>query len=102
MEQEPVKRVVGKYWIQRFHNWKRHLVYSHIPGRHCKILFLNIENTLLNLCMVLHISVLVICKTICLIPRTFQILLSCSWCFFKSYSKRFKKVANTSNSNASS
>ncbi|KAJ0736146.1 hypothetical protein HanPI659440_Chr11g0440261 [Helianthus annuus] len=93
---------VEKHWIQRFQNWKRHLVHSHIPGRHCKILSHNIKNTILNLFMVLHISVLVICKTICLIPRAFLILLSFSWCFLESYFKRFKKLANTSNSNASS
>ncbi|KAJ0736144.1 hypothetical protein HanPI659440_Chr11g0440241 [Helianthus annuus] len=95
---------VEKHWIQRFQNWKRHLVHSHIPGRHCKILSHNIKNTILNVFMVLHTSVLVICKTICLIPRAFLILLSFSWCFFESYFKRFKfkKRANASNSNVSS
>ncbi|KAJ0687438.1 hypothetical protein HanRHA438_Chr11g0529331 [Helianthus annuus] len=93
---------VEKHWIQRFQNWKRYLVHSHIPGRHCKILSHNIKNTILNLFTVLHISVLVICKTICLIPRAFLILLSFSWCFFESYFKRFKKRANTSNSDVRS
>ncbi|XP_076919055.1 uncharacterized protein LOC143579712 [Bidens hawaiensis] len=45
---------------------------------------------------------LIICKIICLVPRAFLILLSCGCYFFKSFWKRFKKVANASNSNLSS
>ncbi|KAI3731346.1 hypothetical protein L1987_62534 [Smallanthus sonchifolius] len=90
---------VEKHWIQMLLHWKDNHVHSQITSRHCKIVFNNVKNTFLNFCIVLHIAVLVICKTICLLPRTFLILLSCSWYFFKSF---FKRVANESTNNVSS
>ncbi|KAL9996300.1 hypothetical protein Hdeb2414_s0720g00939481 [Helianthus debilis subsp. tardiflorus] len=87
---------VEKHWIRRLQQWKRSHVRSHIPGRHCKIVFHYVKNTLLNLCITFHIIVLVTCKTICLVPRTFLILLSCCWYFIKSFFKKFQMVANES------
>lgn len=54
------------------------------------------KNTYLNFCITLHIVVLVICKTICLVPRSLLILLSCCWYFIKSFSERFKMVPSES------
>ncbi|KAI3677264.1 hypothetical protein L1987_86887 [Smallanthus sonchifolius] len=90
---------VEKYWIQRLQHWKHSHVCSHIPGRYCKIVLHKIKNTFLNFCIALHISVLVSCKTICLVPRTFLMLIShCSY-FFTSY---FRRVANGSDRNVTS
>ncbi|KAL9995296.1 hypothetical protein Hdeb2414_s0820g00950481 [Helianthus debilis subsp. tardiflorus] len=93
---------VEKHWMQGLQQWKRTHVHSHIPGRRCKIIFQSIKNTFLHFCIIYHIAVLVVCKTICLVPRTSVILLSCCWYFFKSVLKRFKKNENTSNINESS
>ncbi|KAI3743570.1 hypothetical protein L1987_61280 [Smallanthus sonchifolius] len=93
---------VEKNWIQRLQQWKRSHIHSHIPGRHCKIIFHNIKNTFLNLCITLHIAVLVICKIICLVPRTFLVLLSCCWYLFTSCLEKFREVPKASNINVSS
>ncbi|KAK1437440.1 hypothetical protein QVD17_03231 [Tagetes erecta] len=85
---------VEKHWIQRLQQWKRSYVRSHIPGRHCKIVFHCVKNIFLNICITFHIVVLVKCKIICLVPRTFLIFLSCCWHFIKSLLKKFKMVAN--------
>ncbi|XP_023743151.3 uncharacterized protein LOC111891324 [Lactuca sativa] len=90
---------VEKHWIQRLHLWKRGHVRSHIPGRHCKKIFHNIKNMILNFCIALQITVVVICNTICLIPRSFLILFSCFWYFFKSMLKTIKEEPNASSSN---
>ncbi|KAI3733047.1 hypothetical protein L1987_64262 [Smallanthus sonchifolius] len=87
---------VEKHWIRRLQQWKRSHVRLHIPGRHCKIVFHYSKNTFLNVCITCHVAVLVICKTICLIPRIFLILLSCCWHFIKSFLTKFKMVANES------
>ncbi|KAJ0511833.1 hypothetical protein HanIR_Chr11g0556471 [Helianthus annuus] len=93
---------VEKHWIERLQHWKRNHVHSHIPGRYLKIAFHYIKNAFLNFCLALHIVVLVICKTIVLVPRAFLILLSCCWYLFKSFLEWLKKVATTSNGNMSS
>ncbi|KAK1419730.1 hypothetical protein QVD17_29020 [Tagetes erecta] len=87
---------VEKQWIQTLKQLKCCNVHSHIPGRYCKIVFHNIINIFLNLCLTLQIVILVICKTICLIPKTFLIFLSCCWYFVKYCLERFKKI-ETSN-----
>ncbi|KAF5784269.1 hypothetical protein HanXRQr2_Chr11g0517551 [Helianthus annuus] len=93
---------VEKHWIERLQQWKRNHVHSHIPGRYLKIVFHYVKNAFLNFCLALHIVVLVICKTIVLVPRAFLILLSCCWYLFKSVLEWLKKVATTSNGNMSS
>ncbi|XP_076938709.1 uncharacterized protein LOC143606992 [Bidens hawaiensis] len=85
-----------KHWIQRLQQWKRGDVSSHISSRQCKIFIHKLKNTLLNFCITLQIAVLVVCKTICLGPRTLQILFSfCSY-FFNPLFKKFKLVRNES------
>ncbi|KAJ0736134.1 hypothetical protein HanPI659440_Chr11g0440131 [Helianthus annuus] len=93
---------VEKHWIQKLQQWKRRHAFSRIPGRHFKIVFHSIKNTFLNFCILLHILVLVICKTICLVPKIFLILISYCWHLFKSCMERFLKVANIPNSEGSS
>lgn len=90
---------VEKHWIQTLQQWKRSHIRSHISRCHCKMVLHNIKNTFLNIFIVVHIAILVICKTICLVPRIFLI---CCWYFFKSFLKRFKKVESTSTSNMNS
>ncbi|KAI3511561.1 hypothetical protein L1887_18716 [Cichorium endivia] len=90
---------VEKYWIQKLQLWKRSHVPSHIPGRSCKKVFEYIKNMILNLCIALQIMVVVFCKTICLVPRSFLILFSCCCNFCKSLMKMFKEEPNASNSN---
>ncbi|KAI3511564.1 hypothetical protein L1887_18719 [Cichorium endivia] len=90
---------VEKYWIQKLQLWKRSHVPSHIPGRRCKKVFEYMKNMILNFCVALQIMVVVICKTICLVPRSFLILFSCCCNFCKSLMKRFKEEPNASNSN---
>ncbi|KAJ0511824.1 hypothetical protein HanIR_Chr11g0556371 [Helianthus annuus] len=92
---------VEKHWIERLQHWKRNHVHSHIPGRYLKIAFHYIKNAFLNFCLALHIVVLVICKTIVLVPRAFLILLSCCWYLFKSFLEWLKKVPTTSNGDMS-
>ncbi|KAI3738758.1 hypothetical protein L2E82_28896 [Cichorium intybus] len=90
---------VEKHWIQILQHWKRCHVRSHIPGRHCKKAFHNIKNMVLNFCVALQIMVVIICNTVCLIPRSFLILLSCCFYFCKLSLKRFKQEPNASNGN---
>ncbi|KAL8259563.1 hypothetical protein R6Q59_027516 [Mikania micrantha] len=93
---------VEKHWIQSLQQWKRNHVHSYIPSRRFKIVFHHLKNTFLNICIALHIAVLVTCKTICLFPQTFLILVSCCWHFLKFVLKWVKKATNTSNSNMNS
>ncbi|KAK9068390.1 hypothetical protein SSX86_012503 [Deinandra increscens subsp. villosa] len=92
---------VEKHWIQMLQKLKHRHIHSYIPGRHCKIVFHNVKSIFLNFCITLHVLVLVICKTICLVPRTILILLSYCWYLFKSCLEWFYKVASTPNSNES-
>ncbi|KAD3337627.1 hypothetical protein E3N88_33147 [Mikania micrantha] len=92
---------VEKSWIERLQQWKHSPIHSHIPGHRCKISFHYIKGTFLNLCIALHIAVLVTCKIICLIPKTFMLLLACCWHIVASFFKRFKAVSNTSTRNVS-
>ncbi|KAJ0511830.1 hypothetical protein HanIR_Chr11g0556441 [Helianthus annuus] len=62
---------VEKHWIERLQHWKRNHVHSHIPSRYLKIVFHYVKNAFLNFCLALHIVLLVICKTIVLVPRAF-------------------------------
>ncbi|CAI9267839.1 unnamed protein product [Lactuca saligna] len=90
---------VEKYWTQILHLWKRNHVGSGIPGRHSKKLLHIFKNMILNFFIAVQIMIVVICKTICLIPRSFLILFSC-WCYIcKSLMKRFRQKPNVSNSN---
>ncbi|GJV75440.1 hypothetical protein Tco_1507024 [Tanacetum coccineum] len=88
---------VEEHWTQMFQFWKGSHVRSHIPGRHCKIVFNISKNLILNICIALQIMVVVICKLICLVPRSFLILVSYCWYFCKLLI-RFKKEVNVSNS----
>ncbi|XP_023743122.1 uncharacterized protein LOC111891290 isoform X1 [Lactuca sativa] len=90
---------VEKHWIQTLQLWKSSPVPKHIPGRHCKKVFHKIRNLILNFCIALQITIVVICKTECLIPRFFLILFSYCYHFGKSYLKRFKEEPNASDSN---
>ncbi|CAH1424106.1 unnamed protein product [Lactuca virosa] len=90
---------VQKHWIQRLQLWKSSPVPMHFLGRHCKKVFHNIRNMILNLCIALQITIVVICKTICLVPRSFLILFSYCYHFAKSSLKWFKEEPNASNSN---
>ncbi|CAI9267868.1 unnamed protein product [Lactuca saligna] len=90
---------VEKHWIQRLQHWKHSHVPSYLPGRHRKKVFRNIRNIILNFCIVLQIMVVVICKTICLIPISFLILFSYCYHFVKSSLKWFKEEPSPSNSN---
>ncbi|GJW81028.1 hypothetical protein Tco_0145003 [Tanacetum coccineum] len=92
---------VEEHWTQIFQFWKGSHVRSHIPGRHCKIVFHISKNSILNICIALQIMVVVICKLICLVPRSFLILFSYCWYFCKLLI-RFKKEVNVSNSNVRS
>ncbi|CAH1442187.1 unnamed protein product [Lactuca virosa] len=91
---------VEKHWIQRLQHWKHSHVPSYLPGRHRKKVFRNIRNIILNFCIVLQIMVVVICKTICLIPISFLILFYYCYHFAKSALKWFKEEPNASSSNA--
>ncbi|KAL7618584.1 hypothetical protein Lser_V15G01839 [Lactuca serriola] len=90
---------VEKHWIQTLQLWKSSPVPKHIPGRHCKKVFQKIRNLILNFCIALQITIVVICKAECLIPRFFLILFSYCYHFGKSYLKRFKEEPNASDSN---
>nr|KAJ0227717.1 hypothetical protein LSAT_V11C100019330 [Lactuca sativa] len=90
---------VEKHWIQRLQLSKNSPIPTHIPGRHCKKVFHNIRIMILNFCITLQITIVVICKTICLVPRSFLILFSYCYHFGKSSLKRFKEEPNASNSN---
>ncbi|KAL6547163.1 hypothetical protein OROMI_022884 [Orobanche minor] len=92
---------VEKHWTQRLRQWKHsHIVTSRIPaGRHCKKVFDNVKNMILNLCISVQITVVVICKTICLVPTSFMILLYYCCHFCNSLLKRFKEEPNVSNNN---
>ncbi|PWA72086.1 hypothetical protein CTI12_AA274490 [Artemisia annua] len=92
---------VEEHWTQRFQFWKRSHVRSHIPGRHCKIVFHISKNVILNICIALQIMLVVICKLISLVPRSFMILISYCWYFCKLLIK-FKNEVNVSNSNVRS
>ncbi|KVH99861.1 hypothetical protein Ccrd_021897 [Cynara cardunculus var. scolymus] len=93
---------VEKHWTQRLRHWKRNHYTSHIPGRHCKKVFNHVKNMILNLCIALQMTLVVICKTICLVP-TCIMLLFCSCCHFcNSLLKRFREEPNASNNNARS
>ncbi|GJW22762.1 hypothetical protein Tco_0033384 [Tanacetum coccineum] len=92
---------VEEHWTQMLQFWKGSHVRSHIPGRHCKIVFHISKNLILNICIALQIMVVVMCKLICLVPRSFLILVSYCWYFFKLLI-RFKTEENVSNSNVTS
>ncbi|PWA86007.1 hypothetical protein CTI12_AA145910 [Artemisia annua] len=89
---------VEEQWL-RF--WKGSHVRSHIPGHHCKIVFHITKNLILNICIALQIMVVVICKLLALVDRSFLILISYCWYFCKLLI-RSKKVVNVSNSNVRS
>ncbi|XP_023743142.1 uncharacterized protein LOC111891314 [Lactuca sativa] len=87
---------VEKHWKQRLRQWKHSHVPSYIPGRHCKKVFCNIRNIVLNFCIVLQIMVVVICKTLCLLPISFLILFYYCYHFAKYALKWFKEEPNAS------
>nr|XP_043610919.1 uncharacterized protein LOC122582572 [Erigeron canadensis] len=87
---------VEKHWTHMLQEWKHSHVSSHIPGRGCKKVFLVLRNMLLNFCIALQLTVVVVCKTICLITTILLITLSCCWYICKSVWKMFKKEPNVS------
>nr|XP_043612043.1 uncharacterized protein LOC122583733 [Erigeron canadensis] len=87
---------IEKHWIHMLQEWKHSHVSSHIPGRGCKKVFLFFRNMLLNFCIALQVIVVVMCKTICLIPTILLITLSCCWYICKSVLKMSKKEPNVS------
>ncbi|XP_024984256.1 uncharacterized protein LOC112520189 [Cynara cardunculus var. scolymus] len=93
---------VEKHWTQRLRHWKRNHITSHIPGRHCKKVFNYVKNMILNFCIALHITLVVICKTICLVPTCIMLLIYYFCHFCNSLLKRFKEEPNASNNNARS
>ncbi|GJZ39459.1 hypothetical protein Tco_0586022 [Tanacetum coccineum] len=92
---------VEEHWTQMLQFWKGSHVRSHIPGRHCKIVFHISKNLILNICIALQIMVVVMCKLICLVPRSFLILVSYCWYFCKLLI-RFEMEENVYNSNVRS
>ncbi|GJR72126.1 hypothetical protein Tco_0084491 [Tanacetum coccineum] len=88
---------VEEHWTQMLQFWKGSHVSSHIPGRHCKIVFHISKNFILNICIARQIIFVVICKSICLVPRSFLILVSYCW-----YFRNHKTEENVSNSNVRS
>ncbi|XP_071704039.1 uncharacterized protein [Rutidosis leptorrhynchoides] len=93
---------VEKQWIKRLQQWKRSHVRSHIPGRHCKMVFHQVKNLILNVCIALQILAAVICKTICLVPRCFLIIFSYCWHLCKLLLKTCIRKPNASNDNIDS
>ncbi|KAL7617145.1 hypothetical protein Lser_V15G01822 [Lactuca serriola] len=91
---------VEKYWIKRLQLWKSSPVPTHIPSHHCKKVFHNIRNMILNFCIALQIMIIVTCNMISLIPRCFLILFSCCYYFGKYFLKRFIEEPNASDCNA--
>ncbi|KAI3696659.1 hypothetical protein L6452_29112 [Arctium lappa] len=93
---------VEKHWTQRLRHWKHIHVTSYIPGRQCKKVFNHVKNMILNFCMALQIMLVVICKTICLVPTCIMILFFSCCHFCNSLLKRFKKKRKTSNNDVGS
>ncbi|KAJ0613231.1 hypothetical protein HanHA300_Chr01g0035851 [Helianthus annuus] len=90
---------VEKYWTQRLQHWRHVHVRSHIQGHHCKVVFHSFKNMILDICIVLQITIVVICKTICLVPRSFMIFFSCCCLICMSMLTRLKEEPNASNTN---
>nr|KAJ0226027.1 hypothetical protein LSAT_V11C100019240 [Lactuca sativa] len=90
---------VEKHWIQWLQLWKSSSVPMYIPGRYSKKVFHKIRNMILNLCIALQITIVVVCKTICLVPISFLILFSYCYRFAKFSLNWFKEELNASNSN---
>ncbi|XP_024984257.1 uncharacterized protein LOC112520190 [Cynara cardunculus var. scolymus] len=90
---------VEKHWTQRLRHWKHIHVTSYIPGRQCKKVFNHVKNMILNICIALQITLVVICKTICLIPTCIMLSFFSCCHFGNSLLKRFKKDSRESNDN---
>ncbi|KAK1426030.1 hypothetical protein QVD17_14697 [Tagetes erecta] len=93
---------VENHWVLTLLQWKRIRLHSNIRGRHWNIVFHYIKNTFLNFCIALHIFILAVCKAICLVPRSFFILLSCSLYLYKSFLKRYREVIGVFKNNTDS
>ncbi|KAL6562572.1 hypothetical protein OROGR_003579 [Orobanche gracilis] len=93
---------VEKHWTQRLRQWKHSHITSRILGRRCKKVFDNVKNMILNFGIAVQVTVVVICKTICLVPTSSMILLYYCCHFGNSLSKRFKEGPNASNNNVRS
>ncbi|XP_071704037.1 uncharacterized protein [Rutidosis leptorrhynchoides] len=93
---------VEKQWIRRLQHWKRNHIRSHIPGCHCKMVFNQVKNLILNICIALQILAAVICKTFCLVPRCFLIVISYCWYLCKLFFKTCIRKPNASNNNINS
>ncbi|XP_076905374.1 uncharacterized protein LOC143561120 [Bidens hawaiensis] len=93
---------VEKYWTQRLKQWRHIHVHSRIRGRHFKVVFHSFKNMVLNACIALQATFVVICKTICLVPKSLFIVLS--WCCYlcTPLLERLKEEPNASNTNAKS
>nr|XP_043612045.1 uncharacterized protein LOC122583735 [Erigeron canadensis] len=93
---------VEKHWTGRLQHWKQIHVDLHIPNSHCRKVIHTVKNMILNFCMAFHIAVLVICKSICLIPRCCLICVSGCCYFRKSLFRGVKEEQNTSTTDATS
>ncbi|KAJ9559314.1 hypothetical protein OSB04_013928 [Centaurea solstitialis] len=93
---------VEKHWTERLRYWKHIHVTSYIPGRQCKKVFNHVKNMILNICMALQITLVVICKTICFVPTCIMLAFYSCCHFCNSLLKRFKKDSNASNNNVRS
>ncbi|KAL4560018.1 hypothetical protein LXL04_032166 [Taraxacum kok-saghyz] len=83
--------IVEKYWTQILQDWKRIHVRFGIPGRNGKKIFHSIKNMILNIFIGIQITIVVTCKTVCVIPRYFLILFTWCWYFCNSLVKRYKE-----------
>ncbi|KAJ9559320.1 hypothetical protein OSB04_013934 [Centaurea solstitialis] len=96
-----IKRInmfrIETHWTQKLQQWKDIYITSYIPGRHCKIVFNCVKNMILNIFMALQIILVVISKTICLIPSCVMlpIFSCCHYCNSLLISQ--KKVSGASN-----
>ncbi|PWA85832.1 hypothetical protein CTI12_AA146110 [Artemisia annua] len=74
---------VEERWTQRLQEWKHSQI--HIPGRHCQIVLHIFKNMILNFSIALQIMVVVICKIVCIVPKSFLILFCYCWYLLKRY-----------------
>ncbi|KAJ9558709.1 hypothetical protein OSB04_013323 [Centaurea solstitialis] len=90
---------VKKHWTKRLQDWKHNHVTSHILGQCCRKVFNHVKNVTLNLCIVFEITLVVICKTECLIPTCITLIYYayCQYC--NSLWKRFKTDYSASDKN---
>ncbi|KAJ9559312.1 hypothetical protein OSB04_013926 [Centaurea solstitialis] len=87
---------VEKHWTQRLREWKCIHVTSNIPGRHLKKVLNHVKNMILNFCITLQVTLVVVCKAICFVPTCIILLFYCFCHFCISLLKRFGKDSSAS------